>query len=117
MPDRTTRPEREPHGGGAGTSPPRATAASPPQAQATAAQFQLFQSILDSMGDGLVVADATGRFLLFNPAAERILGIGLVDASPDDWGRIYGVFHPDRVTPYPAERMPLALAIRGEKCN
>src|SRR5438094_621467 len=117
MPDRTTGPEREQHGAGSDSHPPRAAAHSPLQAHTTAAQFQFFQSILDSMGDGLVVADATGRLLLFNPAAERIIGIGLVDVGPDEWGRVYGVFHPDRVTPYPSELLPLTLAIRGEECN
>ena len=31
-------------------------------------------AILDAMGDGLVVADETGRFVLFNAAARRLLG-------------------------------------------
>src|SRR5438270_12151178 len=45
-------------------------------------QTDILQSVLDSMGDGVVVADETGRFLIFNPAAEQILGIGATDASP-----------------------------------
>src|SRR6266700_3219499 len=104
MADQTTGTEQEQHGDGPGHQAARAAPPPSGPVQAPAGPFQLFQSILDSMGDGLVVADATGHFLLFNPAAERILGIGLVDASPDEWGRIYGVFYPDRVTPYPAER-------------
>ena len=32
-------------------------------------QTRILQSVLDCMGDGVVVADATGRFLVFNPAA------------------------------------------------
>ena len=79
--------------------------------------FELFPSILDSMGDGLVVADEHGKFLLFNPAAERILGIGPTDVAPDDWSATYGVYGPDTVTLVPPEQMPLARAIRGEESN
>ena len=34
------------------------------------------------MGDGVVAADASGTFTIFNPSAERILGIGRIDTSP-----------------------------------
>ena len=122
MADRSTGPDRE-HEPGSGNHAPPTPAGSrdalrqpSPQVQAARDQFQLFQSILDGVGDGIVVAE-TGRLLLFNPAAERIIGIGLVDAPPDQWGQVYGVFYPDRVTPYPAEQLPLTRAIRGEECN
>ena len=45
-------------------------------------QTRILQSVLDCMGDGVVVADAQGRFLVFNPAAERILGRGRIDSPP-----------------------------------
>jgi PAS domain S-box-containing protein len=80
-------------------------------------QTHLLRSVLDSMGDGVVVADERGKFLLFNPAAERILGIGLTDASLPDWSRRYGIFTPDGKTPYPPEQLPLARALRGEETN
>jgi PAS domain S-box-containing protein len=31
------------------------------------------------MGDGLVVADQNGKFLIWNPASEKIIGIGSLD--------------------------------------
>ena len=34
-------------------------------------QTRFLQSVLDCMGDGVVVADATGRFLIFNLVAQR----------------------------------------------
>ncbi len=77
-------------------------------------QKQLQELILGSMGDGVVVADQNGKFLLFNPAAERILGMGATDATPDQWTSQYGLYLPDKITPYPAENLPLAWAIRGE---
>ena len=74
----------------------------------------LLQEILDSIADGVVVADARGRLVLFNPAAERMLGVGLADVPQAEWTDAYGCFRPDRVTPYPAAELPLARALRGE---
>src|SRR5262245_4077442 len=53
-------------------------------------QTGILNSILQSLSDGVVVADETGRFILFNSAAERILGIGATDATPDKWTERYG---------------------------
>ena len=77
-------------------------------------QTRILQSVLDCMGDGVVVADSNGRFLVFNPAAQRILGHGRTESPPQEWSRHYEVFLPDRVTPYPVEDLPLMRAIHGE---
>ncbi len=80
-------------------------------------QTRLLSLILESMGDGLVVADEHGRFLFFNPAAERILGFGLTDATQEEWPAHFGFFHPDGRTPFAARDLPLARALRGEESN
>ncbi len=80
-------------------------------------QTRILQSVLDCMGDGVVVADAQGRFLVFNPAAERILGHGRIDSPPGEWSRQYDIFLPDRATVYPARDLPLMRAIRGESAD
>ena len=77
-------------------------------------QVRLTDTIFNSMGDGVVAADASGAFTIFNPSAERILGIGPIDTSPDKWSDNYGFFFPDRVTPFPTDELPLARALRGE---
>jgi PAS domain-containing protein len=59
-------------------------------------------SILDSLTDGVVVADAAGRFLLFNPAAEHMLHVGALDLPLADWPAAYGCFREDGVTPFAA---------------
>lgn len=71
------------------------------------------QSVIDAIGDGVVVADARGRFTLFNPAAERILGLGMVD-DPDETNHFYLSFFYDGGAPCPPEKHPLARAIAGE---
>ena len=77
-------------------------------------QTQIMQSIFDSIGDGVVVANESGEFMLFNPNAERIIGMSETDTSPDQWSEKYGIFSPDRVTPFAREELPLVRAIRGE---
>jgi PAS domain S-box-containing protein len=73
------------------------------------------QATLDSLAEGVIISDEHGRLLFFNRVAQKILGIGLKDVSPAEWTSVYGCYYPDRVTPYPAEQLPLAQAIRGNK--
>lgn len=77
-------------------------------------QEGLLSSILDSISEGLIVADESGKFLLVNRAAEGITGIGTVQIAPDKWSEFYGCFLPDGVTPYPSKELPLYRAVRGE---
>jgi PAS domain S-box-containing protein len=77
-------------------------------------QTSILQSILNSMGEGVIVAEESGNFLLFNAAAEEILGIGPTDTAPLEWTERYNLFMPDQSTPYPADQFPLFRAIRGE---
>jgi PAS domain S-box-containing protein len=77
-------------------------------------QTGILRSVLDSLGDGVIVADGRGVMLLMNPAAERIVGVGATPGSPLQSSKQYGLFLPDRTTPYPNTELPLARAIRGE---
>ena len=77
-------------------------------------QARTLQSILDNILEGVVVADDRGKFVLWNPAAERLVGDGQQDIPLEQWPSHYGCFLPDQVTPYPADRVPLARALRGE---
>jgi len=77
-------------------------------------QATLLQSVLDSVGDGVVVADRDGKILLLNPEGERIVRQGVSDTRPDEWARQFGFFLPDSVTPCPTDRIPLVRAIGDE---
>jgi PAS domain S-box-containing protein len=83
----------------------------------TARQKELLQLILGSIADGVVVADSNGKFLLFNAAAEQVLGIGATETSPDSWSDQYGTYMSDGVTPYPSSQLPLVRAMRGENVD
>jgi len=77
-------------------------------------QTHTFETALRSLTDGVIVADASGRFVLFNDAAEAVLGIGLRDVGVPEWSATYGCFYPDGRTPFPSDQLPLARALRGE---
>ncbi len=84
--------------------------------QAMREQTQIVNSILHSMGDGVVVTDIDGRLVLFNPAMERILGSAPVDA-PKTWPDRLGLFMGDGTTPFPASEWPLTRALQGDKID
>ena len=72
------------------------------------------QYVLHSMAEGLVAVDERGNYVLWNPAAERILGMGAADLPIQKWPEQYGLYLPDTVTPFPSEQIPLVRAVRGE---
>ncbi|MBN1779607.1 SpoIIE family protein phosphatase [bacterium] len=76
---------------------------------------EILHSVLNSLSEGVIVADRNGRFLYFNNSARRILGIGSRDIGIGDWTSVYGCFYPDRITPFPPDELPLAKAIRNEE--
>jgi PAS domain-containing protein len=72
--------------------------------------------ILDSLSEGVVVADAGGRLVEANPAATALIGIPPPTertTSPGSWSTEFPLFLPDGITPYPEDRLPLTLALRG----
>ncbi|MGA2328637.1 MAG: SpoIIE family protein phosphatase [Bryobacteraceae bacterium] len=75
----------------------------------------ILTAIFKSLAVGVVVCDIDGRFIFFNPEAERILGSGAMHAEVAEWSALYGCYRPDMVTPYPSEELPLAQAMRGEE--
>jgi PAS domain S-box-containing protein len=82
--------------------------------EALEAQTLILRSVLDSMAEGLVAADEKGEFVIWNTAAEKILGMGATSLPHDQWPEHYGVFLPDAETPFPSNQLPLVLATHGE---
>lgn len=78
-------------------------------------QAELLQSILRNSGDGIIVTDTNARHILSNPAAEALLGLRPTDEPVDHLVKKYGLYLPDTITPYPADRLPLLRAISGEE--
>ncbi len=77
-------------------------------------QTRILQSILDSMTDGVIVADERGKFILVNPAADDMLHLHTREAPTGEWAVLHGLYLADMVTPYPVDQFPLMQAVRGE---
>jgi signal transduction histidine kinase len=77
----------------------------------------LLGAIMASLGDGVGVVDESGAFLLHNPAAKALLGVGDDVSGPQEWQEHYGLYRPDGRTPFPLEEMPLVRALHGESVN
>jgi PAS domain S-box-containing protein len=76
-------------------------------------QHLLHKSILSNMSEGVLVVDTQHSFQYFNPAAERILGVGVTNDGPAGWPLSYGVFHPDTMQSYEVNNYPLMQALNG----
>ncbi len=77
----------------------------------------LLQSALDALGEGITLADARGRILYSNPAADRILGVTATGAPASEWAKHYGVFIPWTDEPFPEGGYPLVRALKGEETD
>ena len=80
-------------------------------------QTQLMEAIFNSISDGVIVADEEGKFNMFNPSAEQIVGIGMLDIPPEEWTELYGVFYPDKKTHVPTDQLPLVRSMNGEEID
>lgn len=78
------------------------------------AALEMLHSIIDSMGDGVLVVDEQGRMLFCNKSSENILGYGFLDMPMEERVRTIGNYLPDERTPFPVDQLPIARAIRGE---
>jgi signal transduction histidine kinase/DNA-binding response OmpR family regulator len=82
-----------------------------------AARTQELHSILESIGEGVVVADNDGQLMLHNRTAEEILGRATLAVRPSDW-QARGVFKTTGDnTPLRSELLPLERAARGESLD
>jgi PAS domain S-box-containing protein len=80
-------------------------------------QTKLLQVIIDSIGDGLILANQQGEFVLFNRAAVKMFGQLTNEKSSQEWSSSYGLFLADQKTLFPEDELPLTRAIKGEYVN
>lgn len=75
----------------------------------------LIGSVIQSVSEGVVVANTRGKFVIVNDAARRMVGGGAGrEVDPADWSGHYGLYIPGTSTLFPADELPLTRAIRGE---
>jgi len=74
----------------------------------------ILSNTINSMVDAVLVADATGKVVISNPAAERLMGI-VAGSEPQVWSEPNEVIGPDGVARLSLEERPLMRAVRGER--
>jgi len=77
----------------------------------------ILRSVLSNMGDAVIVADKEGKFLVFNPMAERMFGTDALQMPSNEWSHRYGLYLPDKASLFPHDQLPLIRSIRGEEVN
>jgi diguanylate cyclase (GGDEF)-like protein/PAS domain S-box-containing protein len=75
------------------------------------------ESILASMGDGVVVLDDERRLVVVNPAARCYIRQAEGEIVPREWAQPHHTFSLDGKTPFPSDQGPLTRALRGEACD
>ncbi len=80
-------------------------------------QTKILRSVLDSMGDGVLVTDDSGNMVLLNPAAEHMVGRQAAGTHQSEWVERFGIYVPGTDIPYPADKLPLSRAMRGETAD
>jgi PAS domain S-box-containing protein len=77
------------------------------------AKQSLLENTIESIGDSVLVADESGRIVVANAAAKRLLQI----VPGAGTRRKLSYFYPDGVTPMPASSLALVRALRGESVD
>jgi PAS domain S-box-containing protein len=78
------------------------------------AEMSMLKLILESMTQGVAVADRQGRILFVNRVCESIFGQDIAGIGFDEWAEACGCYQSDLVTLYRSRDLPLARAIEGE---
>jgi PAS domain S-box-containing protein len=79
-------------------------------------QATMLQAILDGIDDGVMVADASGRGLVWNRAAVALSALGLFDAGGGS-GQGAVLCHADRETKVALDELPMTRALRGQEAR
>ena len=78
-------------------------------------RLSLMETVFESLGDGVAVANRHGHLLVSNTAAGRMVGGVTADGKElGKWPEIYGIYYPDEETPVPPHELAIVRAIGGE---
>ncbi|WP_406695616.1 PAS domain S-box protein [Singulisphaera sp. Ch08] len=77
-------------------------------------QAEIIRSLLENASDAIIVVNVHGKILLYNPAAERLIGPMRVGAPPEEWSPPRMADRPGTATPYAIQELPLTRALNRE---
>ncbi len=72
------------------------------------------EKVFDAIPLAIISVDYRGQIQYMNRAAKSMLGEPDRRLKLEDWPERFGLYLDDGLMPYPAERMPLVRALRGE---
>ena len=84
-----------------------------------AGRVEVLEAILETAGEGILVADEEAQIIVANPFVRELLGRGPSDSLPRDpaWPRDHGMFKEDGATQFELADFPLERALRGERVD
>ncbi len=77
-------------------------------------QMIVSEKVFDAIPLAIISVDWKGQIQYMNRAAKSLLGKPAKDLKLEEWSKKIGFYLDDGVMPYPAEKLPLARALRGE---
>ncbi|HWH28398.1 MAG TPA: EAL domain-containing protein [Mycobacteriales bacterium] len=83
-------------------------------AQEMQAQRDFLDTVLDSLTEGVVACDSSGRLTLVNRSHREVWGLPNDPRPPRDWILDLEMYRDDGVTPLPIEQSPMYRALQGE---
>ncbi|MBC2778212.1 hybrid sensor histidine kinase/response regulator [Parasphingopyxis marina] len=69
-----------------------------------------YATVLDQLGEGVIVTNAEGQITFINEAAVRLHGIRELSVNPDAYSEAYSLFTIDG-DPYPPHKLPLSRSV------
>lgn len=76
---------------------------------------EMLEAILLNASEGIVIADNKGKFILWNNAAEKIVGMPPKNIDPKEYPATYGCYKDENcIQLYESDELPLFRAIRGD---
>ncbi|MCW5318555.1 AAA family ATPase [Nostoc sp. KVJ3] len=79
-----------------------------------AKEREFLNAIIETITDGIVVCDASGKLTLFNKATHQFHGLPVQSLPPEQWTEHFDLYQPDGQTPLVATEIPLFRAFQGE---
>ena len=86
---------------------------------ALAGRVEVLEAILETAGEGILVADESAQIIIANPLARDVTGRMPGDSLLIERNKnlVRNFFEPDGETPFPVEKLPLVNALRGIASN
>lgn len=76
---------------------------------------EFLSTVMDSISDGIVAADSTGKLSVFNKQACEFHGLDAMPLASSAWPETYSLYEADGATLMAEKDVPLFRALEGEK--